>query len=70
MHKLFFKKTFGATIKGALIRLDKILPIPLFYQLHTFKMTSDEITLFDETIKKSRYYLEFGLALQRNIKTT
>lgn len=61
MHKLFFKKTFGATIKGALIRLDKILPIPLFYQLHTFKMTSDEITLFDETIKKSRYYLEFGL---------
>ena len=48
------KKLFRSAIR----RLDKLSPYPLFYP---FVMSKNEKIIFDRAIKKSRYYLEFGL---------
>ena len=45
-------------VKKNLIVLGKFLPIPIFY---SFIMTKKERSLFDKKIKKSKFYLEFGM---------
>lgn len=45
-------------VKKTIQRLDKLFPYPLFYP---FIMSHDEKIVFDEAIKKSRHYLEYGL---------
>lgn len=61
--------TLEATVKGILRRVDRFSPYPLLYP---FVMSDKERALFDETVRESRHYLEFGLggstlrALQRS----
>ena len=50
--------TFKSKVKYLIHRLSKFSPYPIFYP---FIMSKDEIIIFDEAIKKSRHYLEFGL---------
>jgi hypothetical protein len=45
-------------VKKALGKLDQISPYPLLYP---FVMSDKEKAIFDEAIKSSRNYLEFGL---------
>lgn len=47
-----------ALIKRTLIRLDPLSPYPRYYP---FRMSENEKAIFDEAIKESRHYLEFGL---------
>ena len=45
-------------LKKILVKFDKLSPHPIFYQ---FVMSKDERVIFDRAIKKSTYFLEFGL---------
>ena len=45
-------------VKRILIRFDPYSPYPLFYP---FRMSVSEKAIFDEAIKGSTHYLEFGL---------
>ena len=45
-------------IKQAIKRLDQFSPYPIFYP---FRMSKNEIAVFDKSIKGSKHYLEFGL---------
>lgn len=54
-------KKLIATIKTVLLKYDQISPIPVLYRIHNFKMTDEEIALFNKTVKSSKHYLEFGL---------
>lgn len=47
-----------AMAKAMLRKLDQFSPYPLFYP---FMMSDNEKAIFDESIKESRHYLEFGL---------
>lgn len=50
--------TFKAIAKKTIRRLDQFSPYPLFYP---FLMSKDEKVIFEEAIKGSRHYLEFGM---------
>lgn len=54
MNKMKLKKH----LKKIIIKVDRFSPNPLFYP---FIMSKDEKAIFDEAIKESRHYLEFGL---------
>lgn len=45
-------------LKNAIKRIDELSPYPFFYP---FIMSKGEIAVFDDAIKRSRHYLEFGL---------
>lgn len=47
-----------ARIKAAIKKLDQLSPYPIFYP---FIMSEGEKAVFDDAIKGSRHYLEFGL---------
>ena len=49
---------FKAAAKTAVRKLDQLSPYPLLYP---FIMSNKEKAIFDEAIKESRHYLEFGL---------
>ena len=49
---------FKSKVKQVVCSLDKFSPYPVFYQ---FIMSKAEISIFDEAIKNSQHYLEFGL---------
>lgn len=50
--------SFKSKVKYLIRRLDNFSPYPIFYP---FVMSKDEKVIFDEAIKESRHYLEFGL---------
>lgn len=50
--------TFKTEVKKIIHRLDQLSPYPLLYP---FIMSKDEKVIFDEAIKKSKHYIEFGL---------
>jgi hypothetical protein len=50
--------TFKKKIKKLQFRLDQLSPYPRMYE---FIMSKNEKVIFDEAIKESRHYLEFGL---------
>jgi hypothetical protein len=50
--------TLERCFKNVIKRLDKLSPYPLFYP---FKMSKIEKAVFDDTVKESQHYLEFGL---------
>jgi hypothetical protein len=47
-----------ATVKTILKKLDRFSPYPVFYP---FVMSDNEKAIFDQAIRKSSHYLEFGL---------
>lgn len=47
-----------AKVKSIIRNLDKLSPYPFFYP---FIMSHDEKVIFDDAIKESHHYLEFGL---------
>lgn len=52
------KMSLKKKVKNIVRNLDKISPYPLFYP---FIMSRDEKIVFDDAIKESLHYLEFGL---------
>jgi len=50
--------TFKSRVKNAIRRLDKLSPYPVLYP---FVMSKDEKVIFDEAIKESQHFLEFGM---------
>lgn len=48
----------GSTVKKILSKLDRYSPHPVFYR---FIISKDEKSIFDNAIKKSRCYLEYGM---------
>lgn len=50
--------SFKSKVKNVIRKLDKISPYPIFYP---FIMSEAEKAVFDEAIKQSKYFLEFGL---------
>ncbi len=50
--------TFKTKAKKAIRKLDQFSPYPLLYP---FIMSKAEIAIFDDAIKESRHYIEFGL---------
>ncbi len=50
--------SFKSRVKNIICALDKFSPYPIFYP---FVMSQDEKDIFDDEIKESRHYLEFGL---------
>lgn len=57
-HNKKITSRFKAKIKRTIHRLDKLSPYPVFYP---FVMSNDEKVVFDEAIRNSNHYLEFGL---------
>lgn len=52
------KMALKAKLKTFLMKLDQHSPYPLFYP---FIMSEEEKAIFDEAIKESQYYIEFGM---------
>ena len=50
--------SFKSKVKKIISTFDKFSPYPIFYP---FVMSKDERVIFDDEIKESHYYLEFGL---------
>jgi hypothetical protein len=50
--------TATRSVKHAIKAIDKLSPYPLFYP---FEMSDNEKSIFDEAIKESKNYLEFGI---------